>query len=206
MTVPPPNRRTSDVERQLAAMASSRERANNPVSFLVLGVLALVVGLGFLGWSVLSLGGARSELRGAESRAQRWDQYLATIGSLSQSAPDIRRLYPILGFIKSDLEDIRDEIWANELPTVIVGSHQRKRVIMETDLEQFEIDVNVQGGQGVELDRLLLFIDRAMMKYRDRPAFVSQLTLRPMPSSPKWSGTVKFGNYQITDDFAKGAP
>jgi len=160
----------------------------------------------FLGWSALSVGGARGEFAKAESRAQRWDEHLATIGSLSQSAPDFRRLYPILGYIKSDLEDLRNEIWANELPMVAIGSHQRKRVIVETDLEQHEIDVTVQGGEGVDLDRFMEFIDRAMMKYEDRPAFVSQLTLRPMPSSAKWGGSVKFSNYQISEDFAKGAP
>lgn len=202
MTVPHPNRRTSDVERQLSAMASARERANNPVSLLALGVLALVVGLAILGWAAYSVASARGELSRERARAAQWDQSLATIASLSQSAPDLREMYPILSFIGSDYEDIRDAMFPNEIPLLSVSTHQRKRLLPDTALEQWDIEVS-SVPQGVELERFMQFINAAIAKYRDRPIFVSQLTLRPMPGSAKWNASAKISNYQVSKDFVR---
>lgn len=205
MTVPPPNRRTSDVERQLSAMASARERSNNPVSLLGLGLLVLIAGLAFLAFSAYSVVGARSELSRQRNRAAQWDESLSTIASLSQSAPDLREMYPILSYIGSDFEDIRDAMFPNEIPPLNVSTHQRKRVLPDSAIEQWEIDVS-SVPQGIELDRFMQFINAAVGKYRDRPIFVSQVTVRPMPGSAKWNATAKISNYQVSEEFVRNAP
>lgn len=204
MTVPPPNRRTSDVERQLSAMASSRERSNNPVSLLGLGALALLVGLAFLGWSAFSLGGARRELARAQSRSAAWDQSLSTIAALTRSAPELADLYPILAFIGSDFEDIRDALFPNEVPQLSLGTHQRKRVLPDSPLEQYEIEVT-SSPQGVELEKFMRFINAAIAKYRDRAIFVTRVTLRPVEGSAKWNTSTTITNYQISDEYMRSA-
>lgn len=204
MTTQPPNRRTSDVERQLAAMASARERANNPRSLLVLGGLALVVGLIVVIWAMISVAGARARFAGAENRAQRWAEQLATIESLSGSAPDLAELYPISSFIKSDYEGIVRQMWPNQIPQLSVGTHQRRRTIPDSAIEQWEIEVN-SNATGVELDRFMQFINAAIEKQGQKPTFVSHISLVPVPSSANWRATTRIGMYQVSLESLRSA-
>lgn len=206
MSAHPLTRRTAEVERQLAALAASRERSNRPLPMVFAAGVLLVIGLVVLLWGVMSAASARSALSRERARAARWEEHLRAIESLSQSTPDLAKLYPISAFIKSDLEKVRDAVWGTtpqDAQALIISAPKLKRTFPDSPIE--ELFVECSSSTGVSLERLMEFLNSAIERQGDKPTFVAHLQLTPIPSSANWRTTVRIGMYQVVRELAGSA-
>jgi len=145
MSLDPGQRLTQDDRDGLAVAAQAARRRNRPRSAVLLGALALAIGLGVLAWGTMSDRGAVSRLRSARANLGKMQQMIAELESLRERAESsaVDEFTPI-----GDLElRIRDIARAHDLE--IPGPDRRTESVRggTAGLEQVSLSYRVSGAE-----------------------------------------------------------
>ncbi|HBS28030.1 MAG TPA: hypothetical protein DEB06_00945 [Phycisphaerales bacterium] len=184
--------RSAQQEAALAAMAGAADRANRPVSLLLVPLALLLASILYLAWAGLEV---RSESRTLRVRRAQGAQVVALsdqIRALRRAAVDVNTLYPPQPFFVSQLEETaKNPALGFARPPII----EQKREFTESQdpfIKRSEIGATIQMEN---LATILRWIDAALNEPNLKGRiFLSQIRLQPISNG--WGGNVRFSVYE----------
>ncbi len=185
--------RSSDLDRQLAAMAGSVDRANRPGSLLAFPLLLVAAALLVVFWSFSRLSSARAEARAEIRNLDRIEQLVDAIDAESNSAIDFEALYPRKPYFATDIiASWRDAGIPFSMPPLV--SDPIEAVVLSGangTIRRQEVQCSVTSEP---LDQILQWIDNVLRRPNLKgQVWVSSLQIRP--AGPGWGASIRFGAY-----------
>ena len=186
--------RSSDLDRQLSAMAASVDRANRPSSLLAFPLLLVAAALLVVFWSFSRLNSARAEARSELSNLNRIEQLVAAIEAETQSAIDFEALYPRKPYFASDIIASWRDAGIAFSAEPLVGNAIEAVVLTGPSgaIRRQEVQCSITSEP---LDQILAWIDNVLRRPNLKgQVWVSSLQIRPAGAG--WGASIRFGAYE----------
>lgn len=184
--------RTGQNEAQLASMASAIDRANRPVSFLLVPAALLIVAIAYLAWSGLQVRTASRHLALSQAQTVQIESLTEQIRKQGERAIDLAAYFPPQPHFVSSIQDTATVPGIGFARPPVIETERRFPEGNDPPLERAEIGATVQLEN---LDAVLEWIDTALNAEQLKgKVFLSQIRLQPISNG--WGANIRFGVYR----------
>lgn len=185
--------RSRQNEEQLASMAAAIDRANRPVSFLVVPAALLLVALIYVVWAGTQVRSASRNLAQQRGQALQIESLTQQIREQSRSQIDLASYFPPQPHFVSTIQATASSENFKKFARPPV--FERERAFPESSdppIERAEIGVTIQLEN---LDAVFEWIDAVLNHDTFRgKVFLSQIRLQPISNG--WGGNLRFSVYR----------